>query len=266
MNRTYVITGAGSGIGLATKKKLELLGNRVIGIDLKNSDVSADLSEKPGREIAIAKALELAAGNIDVVIANAGSALPVPKTASINFFGAVSLISGFNLALKKSKSPRVVVTSSMATLLPSDSMLVEKLLDGDETSALARAQELVDAKNGSEGMIYSSSKLALSRWIRRECIKSDWAEAGIPMNSVAPGIVRTPMVAEMIATSEGREGLAKVVPMPLHGYLEPENVADLIIWLSSEENTHVTGQTIYIDGGSDAVIRGDNVWNLKPNQ
>jgi NAD(P)-dependent dehydrogenase (short-subunit alcohol dehydrogenase family) len=48
--------------------------------------------------------------------------------------------------------------------------------------------------------------------------------------------------------------------------LEPENVADLIIWLSSEENTHVTGQTIYIDGGSDAVIRGDNVWNLKPNQ
>jgi len=146
MKRTYVITGAGSGIGFATKKKLELLGNRVIGIDLKNSDVSADLSEKPGREIAIAKALELAAGNIDVVIANAGSALPVPKTASINFFGAVSLISGFNAALKKSKSPRVVVTSSMATLLPSDSMLVEKLLDGDETSALARAQELVDAK------------------------------------------------------------------------------------------------------------------------
>ncbi|MBM3742851.1 MAG: hypothetical protein FJW46_00885 [Actinobacteria bacterium] len=77
MNRTYVITGAGSGISLATKKKLELLGNRVIRIDLKNSDVFADLNEKHGRETAIAKALELAAENIDVVIANAGSALPV---------------------------------------------------------------------------------------------------------------------------------------------------------------------------------------------
>jgi NAD(P)-dependent dehydrogenase (short-subunit alcohol dehydrogenase family) len=85
------------------------------------------------------------------------------------------------------------------------------------------------------------------------------------MNSVAPGIVKTPMVAEMIATPEGREGLAKVVPMPLNGYLEPENVADLIIWLTSEANTHVTGQTIYIDGGSDAVIRGDDVWGSNPN-
>lgn len=154
----------------------------------------------------------------------------------------------------------------MATLLPSDSSLVEKMLNGYEQTSIKRAQELVDLKNGSEGMIYSSSKLALSRWIRRECIKSDWAGAGIPINSVAPGIVKTPMVAEMIATPEGREGLAKVVPMPLHGYLESENVADLIIWLASEANTHLTGQTIYIDGGSDAVIRGDNVWNLNPNQ
>ena len=71
--------------------------------------------------------------------------------------------------------------------------------------------------------------------------------------------------AEINETAEGREGLAKVVPMPLSGYLEPENVADLIIWLTSETNTHVTGQTIYIDGGSDAVIRGDDIWSSKPN-
>jgi enoyl-[acyl-carrier-protein] reductase (NADH) len=68
------------------------------------------------------------------------------------------------------------------------------------------------------------------------------------------------MVAEMIATQEGRDGLAKVVPMPLNGYLEAENVADLLIWLCSEANSHVTGQTIYIDGGSDAVLRGDDIW------
>jgi enoyl-[acyl-carrier-protein] reductase (NADH) len=68
------------------------------------------------------------------------------------------------------------------------------------------------------------------------------------------------MVAEMIATEEGRAGLAKVVPMPLHGYLEADSVAELIIWLSSTANTHVTGQTVYIDGGSDAVLRGDDIW------
>ena len=80
------------------------------------------------------------------------------------------------------------------------------------------------------------------------------------MNAVGPGIVRTPMVAEMIATQEGRDALAKSVPMPLHGYLQPENVAALIAWLASEVNTHTTGQTIYIDGGADAVLRGDDIW------
>lgn len=48
------------------------------------------------------------------------------------------------------------------------------------------------------------------------------------MNAVGPGIVETPMVADMIATEEGRAGLAQVVPMPLNGYLKPEVVADLL--------------------------------------
>jgi enoyl-[acyl-carrier-protein] reductase (NADH) len=52
--------------------------------------------------------------------------------------------------------------------------------------------------------------------------------------------------------------------MPLNGYLEAENVASLLIWLTSAENTHATGQTIYIDGGSDAVLRGENIWDLAP--
>ncbi len=82
------------------------------------------------------------------------------------------------------------------------------------------------------------------------------------MNAVGPGIVRTPMVAEMIATEEGRANLAKVVPMPLHGYLEPSTVAELMIWLGSEANSHVTGQTIYIDGGADASLRGDDIWHF----
>ena len=148
----------------------------------------------------------------------------------------------------------------MASLMKVDKELVDLMLSGAEDKAIARAEVLVKQGGGAEGMIYSSTKRALSRWLRRECIKDDWAKSGIPMNAVGPGIVKTPMVAEMIATKEGRDGLARVVPMPLHGYLEPESVADLIIWLASEANSHVTGQTIYIDGGSDAVLRGDDIW------
>lgn len=260
MARTYVITGTGSGIGLATKNKLVALGNKVIGIDIKNAEVIADLSTPEGRKDAAEKAVEMAGGTVDAVIANAGSALPSAKTVSINFFGSTEFISAMNSTLIKSKSPRVAITSSMASLMPNDKELVDLMLSGDEAKAVARAQALVDQGGGIEGLIYGSTKRALSRWLRRECIKDSWAKSGIPINAVGPGIVKTPMVAEMIATQEGRDGLAKAVPMPLNGYLEPENVADLLIWLTSEANSHVTGQTIYIDGGSDAVIRGDDIW------
>ena len=260
MARTYVITGTGSGIGLATKNKLVALGNKVVGVDIKNAEVIADLSTPEGRKEAANKAIDMAGGTVDAVIANAGSALPIATTVSINFFGATEFISAMNSSLAKSKSPRVAITSSMASLMPNDKELVDLMLAGDERMAVARAQVLVNQGGGVEGLIYGSTKRALSRWLRRECIKDSWAKSGIPINAVGPGIVKTPMVAEMIATQEGRDGLAKAVPMPLNGYLEPENVADLLIWLTSEANSHVTGQTIYIDGGSDAVIRGDDIW------
>ena len=260
MKRTYLVTGSASGIGLATRKKLEALDHKVIGIDIHDAEIVADLSNHEGRKSAADKALELSGGVIDAVIANAGSGKSEAKTVSINFFGATELISHLHPALEKSGAPRVVATSSMASLMKVDKELVDEMLAGNEAKAIARAEALVKQGGGAEGMIYSSTKRALSRWIRRECIKDEWAKSGIPINAVGPGIVRTPMVAEMIATKEGREGLAKVVPMPLHGYLEPETVADLIIWLSSEANSHVTGQTVYIDGGSDAILRGDEIW------
>ena len=142
-----------------------------------------------------------------------------------------------------------------------DAELVDLMLAGNEEAAVARAEQLVATGGGAEQLIYGSSKRAISRWVRRECVTDSWAGAGIPLNAVGPGIVKTPMVADMIATEEARAGMDQVVPMPLNHYMEPEVVASLLMWLTSEDNTHVTGQTIYIDGGSDAVLRGDDIWS-----
>jgi NAD(P)-dependent dehydrogenase (short-subunit alcohol dehydrogenase family) len=259
--RTYVVTGSASGIGLATKNMLEKAGYRVIGVDRQESEVTADLSSAEGRQAAVAKCLEISGGVIDGVIANAGSAAPNALTVSINYFGVTEFLEGLLGALAKSDAPRVVVTSSMASLMPNDSDLVDAMLSDHEDKALARAEELVTQGGGVEQLIYGSTKRAISRWVRRECVKDSWAGAGIPLNAVGPGIVRTPMTADMISTEEARAGLDQMVPMPLNYYMEPESVAALLIWLTSPENTHVTGQTVYIDGGSDAVLRGDNIWD-----
>jgi NAD(P)-dependent dehydrogenase (short-subunit alcohol dehydrogenase family) len=68
------------------------------------------------------------------------------------------------------------------------------------------------------------------------------------------------MVADMIATPESAAAIAELVPMPLNGFADPEVCAKLLAFLTSEDNTHLCGQVIFVDGGSDVVIRGDSVW------
>lgn len=71
--RTYVVTGAASGIGATTAEMIASRGDRVIGVDLNESDVVADLSTPEGRKEAVRKTLEKAQGTaIDAVIAAAG--------------------------------------------------------------------------------------------------------------------------------------------------------------------------------------------------
>ena len=256
--RTVAITGSASGIGLATAEILRDRGDRVIGVDLHDADVVADLSTVAGRAAMVEDVRALSGGTVDAVVANAGLALPSPATVAVNFYGCVATLDGLRPLLLGSPAPRAALTSSMASLMPHDDLLVELALAGDESKALVRAQELVDAELGA--LIYSSTKVALSRWMRRHAATPEWAGAGIPLNGIGPGIVETPMTADLIASEEQRAAMADVVPMPLNGYMKAEVPARLLAWLVSEENTHLCGQLVFVDGGSDVVIRGDSTW------
>ena len=148
----------------------------------------------------------------------------------------------------------------MAALMPVDDHLVAALTAGDELTALSVAEVLAKEPESLGRLIYSSSKKALSQWVRRHAAGPEWAGASIPLNAVGPGIIATPMTAELTSTPEKTAELLKLVPMPLNGIAAPEAVAHLLAWLGSPENTHLCGQVVYIDGGSDVVIRGDSVW------
>ncbi|MDN4614068.1 SDR family NAD(P)-dependent oxidoreductase [Leifsonia sp. F6_8S_P_1B] len=261
MPRTYVVTGSASGIGAATAALLRERGERVIGVDLRGADVEADLSTKEGRIAAAAAASDLAGGVVDAVIACAGISAPVPKTISVNFFGVTEFVEALLPALRASDAPRAAVVSSMASLQPNSAEMVEAALAGDEARALEIAQGFVGDDPMTGYIVYPSSKRALARWVRRESITEAWAGAGIPLNAVAPGTVVTPMTAELLATPEGAAMVDSQVPMPLNHHQPPESIANLLIWLTSVENTHMAGQVIYDDGGADATLRGDDIWS-----
>jgi NAD(P)-dependent dehydrogenase (short-subunit alcohol dehydrogenase family) len=260
MSRTYVVTGAASGIGKATKELLIERGEKVIGVDIRDADVTVDLSTAEGRSALVKEVSALSGGSIDAVIANAGLATPTAKTVAVNYFGTVATLEGLRPLLLKSSAPRAVAVSSMASLFPPDDALLTSLLAGNEKEALARAAVLEAGTPAEGGLIYGTTKRALALWIRRHAATTDWAGASIPLNAIAPGVVETPMTADMIATPEQRAQLTQLVPMPLNGIFEPRSVAYLLAWLTSPENGHLCGQVVFIDGGSDVMIRADSTW------
>jgi NAD(P)-dependent dehydrogenase (short-subunit alcohol dehydrogenase family) len=260
MTRITVITGAASGIGLATSALLVERGHRVIGVDLHDADVNVDLSTAEGREQMVTRVTELSGGRIDAIIANAGLATPTATTVAVNYFGALATLTGLRPLLVGSEAPRAVATVSMASLFPPDDALLDALLAGDEVAAMKRGAELEAAGGDAANLIYGTTKRAVSRWIRRNAATAEWAGAGIPLNAVAPGVVETPMTAAYTGSDEARKAILQMVPMPLGGIFQPRDVGYLLAWLTSEENAHLCGQVIFIDGGSDVVIRGDSTW------
>lgn len=260
MSRIYLITGAASGIGAAAASLLSSQGHRVIGVDLKNADINVDLTTAEGRSTMVEQARELTGGRLDGVIANAGISAPIAATAQVNYFGAVATLEGLRPLLSESDAPRAVATASMSSLQTADDELVQAMLDGDEEAAVARATVLEESGPATGNQIYASSKQALARWIRRTAPTPEWAGAGIPLNAIAPGVVISPMTEQLTNNPEGRALLDKMVPMPLNGWMPAQSAAELLAWLISPLNTHLCGQVIFIDGGSDAVLRGDSTW------
>jgi NAD(P)-dependent dehydrogenase (short-subunit alcohol dehydrogenase family) len=259
MARTYVVTGAASGIGHTTAELLKKQGHTVIGVDIHMSDVNVDLTTEVGRVALVDQVRAHSGGSIDAILAIAGLASPTAKTVAVNYFGMLATLEGLRPMLSGSSAPRAVGVASMASIMPVDDELVALMTSGDEAASLARAEELSKGEE-TGGLIYSSTKKAFAQWIRRTAPTAAWAGEGIPLNAIAPGVIATPMTTEYTSTPEARKAILEMVPMPLNGIAEPIVTANLLAWLSSEENTHLCGQVIFVDGGSDAVIRGDSTW------
>lgn len=265
--RTYVVTGAASGIGKAIAQRLEGQGARVIGVDRVSVDVSsddrsggaiiADLAHEAGRTRMLEQVEVVSGGSVDAVIACAGiggdASGPSADVIRVNYFGAVATLMGLRPLLTRADSPRAVVVASIGVTAAVHDPIVEACLAGDEPAA-------IEASVGNEQLAYTSTKRAIARWVRRSAPSPDWAGARIPLNAVGPGMVATPMTEHLLADPDMREMLMTRMPMPLGWPARPEQIAPALDWLSSADNSMITGQCLFVDGGLDALRRGDDIW------
>lgn len=260
--RTAAVTGSQSGLGLAIRQRLEAGGLRVIGVDLpgKGAEVEADLSNAQGRKHAIEGVLELCEGRLHGLVANAGVDAPDPQlTFGVNYFGATELLEGLREALARAEQPAAVATVSHAVMInPGISLrAADALLAGRPSVAAMALGRLMPQP-------YPASKLALARWIRRRAPTKEWAGAGIALNGVCPGPIRTPMYERDL--HDAKKGpLIRAMPKPTGRVARPDDLAGLYEFLLGADARFIVGQMLVADGGIEAGWRGEDwprAWDI----
>jgi NAD(P)-dependent dehydrogenase (short-subunit alcohol dehydrogenase family) len=248
------VTGSAGGIGGAIRRRTEAAGHRVVGVDVRDAEVLADLSSPAGREEAI-RGVRAAADGLDGLVVAAGiggsTSAPPSMVVRINYFGAVALLRGLHDDLAAGAlRAAVAISSNSATAVPvTDPTLVERCLADDEEGATAAA----DGMDGEQ--VYAHAKLALARTVRRLAVS--WAP-DVRVNAVAPGPVLTPLTQAALEHPVTGD-LIRQYPVPLGRWGEPEEIAAGVWFLLSPEATWVTGTVLFVDGGTDALLNPDRL-------
>jgi NAD(P)-dependent dehydrogenase (short-subunit alcohol dehydrogenase family) len=252
--KVALVTGSASGIGKACAQILRDKGFRVIGVDLQDADIEADLSNAEGRERFVSAINAQAPEGLDLAVIAAGIAYPVGgKILAVNFFGAVSSVEAVRALLAQRTPSQAIMLISIAAMDDVDSRLVEGCLAGDEAAVLLLAAQIESPTE------YASSKRALGLWLRRAAVRPEWGGSGIHLNGVAPGITLTGMTRPLLAVPEIRQQIEAVSPRVVDWIAEPDAQAEAIVAIAGLAGNYMFGQIVYVDGGTDAIRRPELV-------
>jgi NAD(P)-dependent dehydrogenase (short-subunit alcohol dehydrogenase family) len=256
--RTTVVTGSASGMGAATAARLEAAGQRVLGIDVRDADIVADLGTAEGRQHAIDEVAARSGGSIDGLVTWAGlpglTDRPGSLLVSVNYFGTVTLLDGLRPLLANGDRPAAVAISSNSTTVQPDVPMdvVRRCLAGDEEGARAAA----DAASSLAS--YPATKLAIAWWVRQQAPSAAWAGAGITLNAIAPGAVETPLLqASREDPTVGH--FIDAFPIPLGRRGTADEVAAFAAFLLGPDARFFCGSVLFVDGGTDAQARPEAI-------
>ncbi len=237
MTKTLIISGASSGIGLATAKHFEAAGYRVFNLDIQKGEVGETLvCDMRNHQAVIDAVAQVAAqGSIDLMVSNAGRHL----SANVENTSEEDFVSLFELNVKGAFSLTQAVIPHMKAAEKGVIIYI-----GSDQSTVAKPNSCA----------YNLSKHALASLAKTTAL--DYAQFGIRSNLVCPGTIDTPLYQKAIAAYCERSGanLADIhaeeaALQPIGRIGRPEEVAAMVAYLASDEAGFVTGGSFAIDGG-----------------
>jgi NAD(P)-dependent dehydrogenase (short-subunit alcohol dehydrogenase family) len=244
------VTGAASGLGAALVERLRGAGREVVGVDLRDSDVHADLGDEADRKRVVESVLARGDGRLDglVVAAGVGPYASPEAVVAVNYFGSMRLIDAFLPALERGQAPAALSVASIGgyfegSIVPE---LIEACLANDESGAIAVARQ------GDGTQAYSSVKRAIVIATRQRA--GDWGAAGVRLNTVVPGNMSTPMLEGVYATP-GMGDQTRAMPVPLGRDGGAEEVAAVAAFLLDPAASYVHGAAVPVDGGVLAALQ-----------
>ena len=244
-NKVALVTGAGSGLGLATARAFAESGAVV---------VLADWNEKAARsasEELKAQGHEALAIVCDVADDAQVEAMVQQTVAAFGRLDAAYNNAGVqNILAETADSPRDDFDRVMAINLRGvwSCMKFElQQMRKQGSGAIVNCSSLGGLVGGAERGTYHAAKHGVIGLTKSAAL--EYAARGIRINAVCPGLIQTPMSDQMIASgqAEALKAMEKSVPMGRVG--RPEEIADAVLWLCSEAASYVTGQSISVDGG-----------------
>lgn len=246
-NRAVVVTGAGSGIGAATVRRLFAEGASIVGVDVRQDAIESVVSEFGGSSRIYGVTADVSdRSQVAALIAEAGQRFG-------RLWGLVNCAGVRGVGSIFDTDPdlwRKVLSVNLDGTFNTCQVFARAMRDADAPGAIVNLSSMAGIRGVPNRLPYVASKYGVAGISQTMAL--ELAPFGIRVNAIAAGMIRTPFTAAMFADPANVERIRKDHPIGREG--QPEEIASTIAFLLSDDASFITGVVLPVDGGKAAGI------------